>query len=205
MVSQNLLKVSDTKVIAVNLGLSSGICWGDRNIGAKSPEDFGEYFAWGETVPKSSYTWETYSLCDGSRSTQTKYCTNSAYGEVDDKAFLERANDVASTVLGSKWRMPTNSDFNELIQECKWRTVRKNGCICFKVTGPNGKSIYLPAAGFQNGKDDCSVAYDGFYWSSSLDEEKPYNAYYMNIGDGYQFVGCDHRELGLTVRAVTSM
>ena len=80
---------------AVDLGLPSGTLWADRNIGADSPEGYGDYFAWGETRPKSTYSWSTYKYCKGSYDTMTKYCTDSSRGTVDNKTVLEAADDAA--------------------------------------------------------------------------------------------------------------
>ena len=91
----------------VDLGLTSGTLWATCNVGATAPEDYGDYFAWGETEPKEDYSWSTYKWCNGSYKTQTKYCTNSKYGTVDDKTELEPEDDAAFVNWGSTWRMPT--------------------------------------------------------------------------------------------------
>ena len=111
---------------AVDLGLPSGTLWADRNIGANSPEGYGDYFAWGETRPKSEYNWSTYKYCKGSDKTITKYCDDSSYGTVDNKTVLEPSDDAATANWGSNWRMPTHGEQVELNEKCKWTwTTRK--------------------------------------------------------------------------------
>ena len=91
----------------VDLGLPSGTLWATCNVGANSPEEYGDYFAWGETTTKSSYSWSTYKYCKGSSSTMTKYCTSSYYGTVDNKTELEPSDDAATANWGSEWQMPS--------------------------------------------------------------------------------------------------
>ena len=153
---------------AVDLGLPSGTLWADRNIGANSPEGYGDYFAWGETRPKSEYNWSTYNYCKGSDKTIAKYCDDSSYGTVDNKTVLEPSDDAATANWGAAWRMPTHEEQVELNEKCKWTWTTRNGVKGYKVTGPNGNSIFLPAAGYVI---DIDIVYSGtysIYWSSSL-------------------------------------
>lgn len=120
----------------VDLGLS--VYWCSCNVGAESPEEFGDYFAWGETKPKSKYTKETYSYYD---SNTAQY--------IDIGANIEGTEYDAATVnLGSDWRMPTYTEINELKTNCNWEWSQINGKNGYVVTGPNGNSIFLPAAGY---------------------------------------------------------
>ena len=107
----------------VDLGLPSGTLWADRNVGADSPEAYGDYFAWGETTPKSTYNWSTYKWCNGDRYTMTKYCTSSSYGTVDNKTVLDPEDDVAHVKWGGIWRMPTKAEMLELQDRCTCRTT----------------------------------------------------------------------------------
>ena len=91
----------------VDLGLPSGTLWATCNVGASSPEEYGDYFAWGETEPKNDYNWSTYKYCKGSSTTMTKYCTSSSYGTVDNKTELEPSDDAATVNWGSNWQMPS--------------------------------------------------------------------------------------------------
>ena len=144
----------------VDLGLS--VKWATFNVGASSPEDYGDYFAWGETEPKETYSWATYKWCDGTASNITKYNT------ADGKTILEPADDAAQVHWGGKWRMPTKAECQELIDSCTWEWTTSNNINGYRVTGPNGHSIFLPAGGVRI--NDVSYAIDefGYYWSSSL-------------------------------------
>ena len=152
---------------AVDLGLS--VKWATCNVGASSPEDYGDYYAWGETEKKSSYDWKSYKWCKGSSSSMTKYCTSSSYGTVDNKTVLDPEDDVAHVKWGGSWRMPTWVEQYDLHENCIWTWMTQNGTKGYKVTSKlNGNSIFLPAAGYRY---DSSLGYagsDGFYWSSSL-------------------------------------
>lgn len=180
----------------VDLGLS--VKWATCNVGASKPEDYGDYYAWGETTTKSDYSWETYKWCKGTDDTMTKYCTDSDYGTVDNRTTLTSSDDVATVKWGSKWRMPTREEMKELDEDCTWTWTTQNGVRGMKVKGPNGNSIFLPAAVFSFGK-----VY-GSYWSATLYEDFNKRAYRRGFNDGGYYWGdwldrCD----GLTVRPVT--
>ena len=155
----------------VDLGLPSGTLWATCNVGANSPEEYGDYFAWGETEPKSEYSWSTYKYCQGTETTMTKYCTNSEYGTVDNKTELEAADDAATVNWGSDWQMPSMEQYDELINSSytttTWATL--NGVYGRKITSKsNGNSIFLPAAGYSYGTDINFVGVYGSYWSRTL-------------------------------------
>ena len=161
----------------VDLGLS--VKWATCNVGASTPEEYGDYFALGETQPKDYYDWSTYKWCNGSYNSQTKYCTNSSYGTVDNKTTLELSDDAARANWGGSWRMPTDAEITELREQCTWTWTSQNDVNGYKVTSKsNGNSIFLPAAGYRS-----SSLYDagrcGYYWSSSLDAVFPYDACYL--------------------------
>ena len=189
-------------VNAVDLGLPSGTLWADRNVGADAPEAYGDYFAWGETEPKSYYDWSTYKWCNGSYDTHIKYCTSSSYGTVDGKTVLDLEDDAAYVNMGSEWRMPTYAEMQELMDNCTTTRTIQNGVNGRKVTGKNGNSIFLPAAGCLNNNCLLGGGFYGFYWSSSLDESCPGNGceLYFN-SDIYNWDG-RNRNHGQTVRAV---
>ncbi len=154
-------------VDAVDLGLS--VKWATCNVGASEPWEYGGYYAWGETEEKSDYSWETYKWCNGSSDSMTKYCTNSIYGRVDKKIVLDPEDDVAHVKWGDSWRMPTLEEHKELLDECTWEWTELNGVNGFRVTGPNGNSIFLPAAGCLIGTGLVFTGPgNGYYWSSSL-------------------------------------
>lgn len=132
---------------AVDLGLS--VMWATCNLGANSPEEYGSYYAWGETEEKNYYDWGTYKWCEGAKNTLTKYCTNISDGTVDGKTELDIEDDAAHVNLDGSWRMPTKIEMEELISECTWKWTECNGVNGQLVTGPNGNSIFLPAAGYR--------------------------------------------------------
>ena len=164
----------------VDLGLPSGLKWATCNVGATKPEEYGNYYAWGESEAKTTYNWSTYKWCNGSYDTPTKYCTNSYYGTVDNKTVLELADDAARANWGGAWRMPTDAEWTELRENCTWTWTTKNGVNGYEVKSEtNGNSIFLPAAGYRGngGLDDAGSR--GYYWSSSLnadDADDPYAA-----------------------------
>ena len=169
---------TESKYNAIDLGLPSGRKWATCNVGASSPEEYGSYYAWGETEKKSNYDWSTYKWCNGSENTMTKYCIHSYYGTVDNKTVLDPEDDVAYVKWGGDWRMPTTDEQRELLNNCDWEWTTLNGVKGYKVTGPNGNSIFLPAAGFRSGTDVLRRDDYGDYWSSSLycnDEDIAYN------------------------------
>ena len=142
----------------VDLGLS--VKWATFNVGASKPEDYGDYFAWGETEPKEEYSWANYEW--GTTSNLTKYNTT------DGKTILETEDDAAHVHWGGKWRMPTVEEQTELREQCIWTWTSINGIWGHLVTGPNGKSIFLPAAGNITNTDLSYANVMGYQWSSSV-------------------------------------
>ena len=195
-------KLNTVTYNAVDLGLPSGTLWADRNVGADAPEAYGDYFAWGETTPKSYYYWDSYKWCNGSDDTQTKYCTSSYYGTVDNKTTLDLEDDAAYVNMGAEWRMPTTTEQQELLNNCTWTWTTQNGVKGYKVTGKNGNSIFLPAAGFRYDSDLGAAGSHGYYCSSSLSESYPSRAYELGFrsDDYYWYDGV--RYYGQSVRAV---
>ena len=158
----------------VDLGLPSGVKWATFNVGATKPEEYGDYFAWGETEPKELYDWSTYKWCDGSYNTLTKYNTDSEYGVVDNKKILESSDDVAYVNWGGNWRMPSVDEWNELLSHCSLKWEERNGVSgVVLVSVQNGNSLFLPAAGvyhYNNGL--ISQNTEGYYRTNSLDESR---------------------------------
>ncbi len=184
----------------VDLGLS--VKWATCNVGATKPEEYGNYYAWGETTPKSTYKWSTYKWCNGSYDTMTKYCTDSDYGTVDNKTVLDKEDDAAAVNMGGSWRMPTVEEQTELRTECTWTWTTLNGVNGYNVEGPNGNSIFLPAAGYRDVSGLGIAGSYGDYWSSSLNTGGSGSAYDLSFGsDG---VGWDYsrRYCGQSVRGV---
>ena len=188
----------------VDLGLPSSLKWATCNVGATTPEEYGDYFAWGEVEPKVEYTWSTYKY--GSDYTQlTKYCNDSSYGKdgfTDNKTELDPEDDAAAVNWGGSWRMPTTVEQDELCYNCTWTWITQNGVNGYKVTGPNGNSIFLPAAGYIFGGtlDDAGSFVQ--YWSSSLGTGSPYYAYVVEFtSNNVNRDGCS-RYYGFSVRPV---
>lgn len=196
----------------VDLGLPSGTKWASCNVGATTPEEYGEYFAWGETSPKENYEWSTYRWCNGNINTVTKYCSISDYGNdgfTDNLTTLEASDDAATANWGAGWRMPTDTDVQELFYYCNRTWITQNGVYGRLFIGPNGNSIFLPAAGALVGYDHYgpspySDEYIGSYWSSSLYVEDSNIAGSLSFDseDNYNWYNNEHRYKGFSVRAV---
>ena len=188
----------------VDLGLS--VKWATCNVGATKPEEYGDYFAWGETQPKDYYDWSTYKWCNGSYNTLTKYNNSSSYGTVDNKTTLDLSDDAARANWGGSWRMPTKAEQDELREQCTWTWTTQNGVNGYKVTskksGYTNKSIFLPAAGYRYDSSLSNAGSRGCYWSSSLLTGDPYDAYDLGFFSGYVGWGNGNRYVGFTVRPV---
>lgn len=171
---------------AVDLGLS--VRWMACNLGASSPEEYGDYYAWGEIEPYYSshdpltwktgktagYTWASYKWCNGSSSSLTKYNIRETRGTVDGKNILSEDDDAAHIILGGEWRLPTDTEWQELIDNCTWTWTTANGINGFLVTsnrpGYTDNSIFIPAAGVHSGAMNLfSAGTYGYYWSSTID------------------------------------
>lgn len=187
----------------VDLGLPSGTLWATCNIGATNPEDAGMYFAWGETSGKSSFDWSNYQHCNGTSSSMTKYCTSSSYGIVDNKTVLDSTDDAATVNWGENWRMPTKAEFEELNSKCTRTWVTINNMSGFTFKGPNGKSIFIPAAGKNNKLENSIWSPAGCYWTSTLGTNNtPYNVDFDRPGF---YIDCNtsgYKYLGQSVRPV---
>ena len=205
-------KISIPYTEYVDLGLPSGTLWATCNIGASSPEGYGDYFSWGETEGyndgKTSFSWSTYKWCEGSSSTMTKYCTNSGYGYngfTDNKTELDLEDDAAYVNWGPRWRIPSLEQMQELINSeyttTEWTT--QNGVNGHKITSnTNGNSIFLPAAGYRGSSSLGSAGSDGYYWSRTLHSGNPINARDLYLITSYIDTGSDYRYFGQSVRPV---
>ena len=199
---------------AIDLGLPSGTLWANCNVGASSPEEYGLYFAWGETQGYTSDTsdghsfdWESYKWCNGSYARMTKYCTRSSYGHngfTDGLTELLPEDDAATANWGSDWRMPSIEQFDELFfseyTTTEWTTM--NGVIGRKITSKsNGNSIFLPADGFRSVASLYDVG-SAYYWSRSLSTYYSYCAGYLSFSSGGVYGEYDYRYYGRSVRPV---
>jgi len=191
----------------VDLGLS--VKWATCNVGASRPEEYGDYYAWGETEVKNDYCWNTYKWCKGSDVTLIKYCldgSNGYNGYIDDKVELELDDDVAHVKWGGSWRMPTKCEQAELLDNCTWDWVEENGVNGYRVTsnmpGFTDSSIFLPVAGYRSSTSLSHTGSIGYYWSSSLDDDMQVFAWYINFNSANDFSGSFSRVFGQSVRPV---
>lgn len=207
---------------SVDLGLPSGLKWASFNLGASAPEQLGDYFAWGEIEPyyssqdpltwkegkESGYSWTSYKWCMGTPKTLTKYCTNSpddTYGYngfTDDKTVLDIEDDVAGLNLGGKWRMPTETEWAELIENCTWTWTTQNEVNGMLVTASNGNSLFFPCAGFRYSAVIAGVGSYGRYWSSSLYTVLPNNAWSVYFSSSKLRSEFNSRHDGFSIRPV---
>jgi len=194
------------KVQWVDLGLPSGLLWADRNLGAEKPEDYGNYYAWGETSPKEVYDWNTYAY--GNYNALTKYCSDYNCGLnyfTDNLTTLEASDDAATVNIGGGARMPSDAEWQELLDNTISTWTTRNGVYGRLMTASNGKSIFLPAASWCEGSNPYNVGESGFYWSSTLDTY-PNNALCLDFDQDDQYLSLvlsfRTRNCGCSVRAV---
>lgn len=194
-----------TMVQWVDLGLPSGLLWADRNVGAQSPEDYGNYYAWGETSPKEVYDWSTYAY-GNDYDALTKYCNMSDFGLngfTDNLTTLEASDDAATVNLGGNARTPRDYEWRELMDNTTATWTTRNGVYGRLFTASNGKSIFLPAAGCRLGSNLEDAGEFGLYWSSSLKTDFPNDAWDFFFNSYNQYVSYDgYRGFGYSVRAV---
>ena len=178
---------------AIDLGLPSGTKWASWNVGASAPEEYGGYYAWGETEEKDYYDWSTYTHCDGS----WKTCHHIG----DDIAGTEY--DVAHMKWGGDWRMPSIDQIKELKDNCTQTWTTQNGVNGILVTGPNGATIFLPAAGSHWDDGLYNEGSVGYFWSSSFGPGSECFAYDLDFDSGsWSWGRSGYRYAGFSVRAV---
>jgi uncharacterized protein (TIGR02145 family) len=164
----------DLTYIPMYVEMGPDIVWGTMNLGASSPEEVGDYLAWGETAPKASYGWNNYRF--GSQNALTKYVTDNAYGSVvDHRTALLPEDDAASLRLGQGWRIPTSQEWMWLSNNCTWTETTQNGVagylVTSKVSGYAGNSIFLPKGGYYSSNSILHAGEYGYYWSSTLQSD----------------------------------
>ena len=190
----------------VDLGLPSGMFWANCNVGADNPEDYGDYFAWGETQPRDYYSWSTYQYCHGTSGTLTKYCNKSSYGYngfIDNLTTLLPVDDAATANWGYEWRMPTQEEWQELFDNTTNTWTTKNGVNGRAFTAANGNSVFMPAAGSINGSSNSNIGSSNYCWSSSLGTSYPYQARCMYFSrSSASCTSQRNRFFGHSVRAV---
>lgn len=186
----------------VDLGLPSGLLWARCNLGANTPEELGNYYAWGETMPKEIYNDCTYRYCtaNGTQTIWTKYNPSS-----DTLTTLEAIDDAATAALGNDTRTPTKADWQELIDNTTFELATENNVDGWRLTSiVNGNTLFLPANGYLSGEDTHFFGENGGYWSSSLHVEHPGYAWYLCFkrNTQEQHIYSQNRYFGLMVRAV---
>lgn len=202
-ISYGDVKHFTTKILpevgAVDMGLS--VLWRQYNVGAAKPEEYGDYYAWGETAPKSTYTGSNYKFRYDNNFNLTKYVTNGRYGTVDNKTVLDLEDDVAHVKLGGRWRMPTDQECFELISGPNTVVQAKvlNGVAGYLVTSKiTSNSIFFPRAGFSHERTSMQPI-SCMLWSSSLDGESDLRARTLHI---LYYLSYPTRDIGCPVRAV---
>ena len=186
----------------VDLGLPSGTLWATCNVGATTPEGYGDCFAWGEVTPKKRYDWDTYKYCyDGIQSALTKYCTDGRYGDgrhgkkgfYDNLIVLQASDDAATVIWGDEWCTPTKEQWDELVSNTTSERMERNGIGGRLYTSKkNGATIFLPLVGGSNAQ----------YWSSSLEAKDSSEAWAYVINPAVWRVESIIRSVGVRVRPV---
>ena len=216
-------------------GTTYNLYWAESNLCesglCKTPEDFGDYYAWGETLPyyvaghsqdnpctdwrsgKYGYDWNSYKLCNGDNNKLTRYCPLDRMDYWDGKgkpdnvtefSDYDYVDDAARAVLRGKWRLPTRLEWEALCEQCTWTWTSLNGVIGYQVTATNGNGIFIPATGYREDNVLREVGVSGNYWSSTADPEYPDYAWYMFYKKD-RYVGKFHssRYYGQSIRPVT--
>lgn len=182
----------------IDMGLPSGTKWAFCNLGAKTNTDYGGYYAWGETDAKTSFSWKNYKYSGNTANSLTKYCTKSSYGRVDNKTSLEQVDDRVKTDYGYYFSIPTKEDWQELIDYCKWTRYDNH----FMVKGPNGNVIVLPSGGYMDGLNAYDAGVEGCYWTSTVDEQSPDDAWFVHINNAKPTFYSYYRYQGRCIRPV---
>ena len=189
----------------IDLGLPSGTKWACCNVGAEKPEAYGEYFAWGETEEKGSYSPKSYKYCtgddtdgDGWYDANVKYIEE----EQDFGEIITGTHDVATVKWGETWQIPTLAQIRELLENCSSEWTKVNDVEGRRFTGSNGASIFLPAAGNRNGGSRVLVGSSGNYWSSTWGTSDASRANELIFDSGYIDASTAYRYNGRSVRPV---
>ena len=190
--------VAEPEIVAQAVDLGLSVKWATNNLGAETPSQFGYYYSWGETDPKSAFNNLNYKWYDNTSGKYSKYVTDTVYGKIDGKYVLDIEDDAARQTWGGNWRMPTQDEFDELFRNCAWEWTTDNGVNGYKLTAKNGNSIFLPAAGYDGVSEQ---GYLGAYWTSSLGSVNT-NAQLYYIDDSYAGMTPAGRVWGFSIRPV---
>ena len=203
--------VMSKKEAYVDLGLPSRTLWANCNVGTNKPEGLGDYFAWGEVTPKTTYSWANYAHCNGAANQLTKYCNDPAYGYnhfTDTLTVLDRPDDAGWCNFDSNLgpRLPSQEQWQELFQHTTHTWTTLNGVEGVRFEANNGNSIFLPAAGMRHDDGNTVGVEHGYYWLNSLDEGNPTSAWNFMIGADLDVIGNSTstapRNVGFSVRPV---
>jgi len=195
-----------SNVEAIDLGLS--VLWASCNLGAEERYDLGDFYAWGETEPKTNYDWSTYKWCEGTSTSLTKYNTDPNYGIVDNKTVLDPEDDAARVKWGGKWRMPTMEEVRELNNDdnCEWAMLNDNGVLGFLVRGKKpgyiDNEIFLPMSGVYRCSTLVETNETGIYWASCISDQDHSKSMYIFSYDYHSGLGRDARRWGVSIRPV---
>lgn len=190
----------------VDLGLPSGTLWATCNIGANKPEGYGNYYVWGETQTKSSYSWATYEYTKGYSEKLKKYCNKSDYGDngfTDNLTTLQGSDDPAAAIWGGGWHTPSKEQWDELLANTTHQWTTQNGVAGRLFTSKkNGKTLFLPASGHRRLSELINAGSVGDYWSRSLSTDYPVNAWSFGFNSDYYGMNYYDRVNGFSVRPV---
>ena len=181
----------------IDLGLPSGTLWACCNVGASAPKGYGDHYAWGETNPKSVYNWDTYQYGYYNYDEDYSHLVNIG-SDIAGTSY-----DAATANWGAPWRMPSLTQIEELLNNCTSTWTTQNGVYGREFTGPNGVTIFLPAAGYRWDGELGNVGSIGYYWSSTLDASHPSGACSLHFYSGSAEWGNIYRSYGRTVRHVS--
>lgn len=189
----------------MDLGLPSGTLWATTNLGAAEPEDAGDYFAWGEVEAKTSFTSATYAYEQNAEGL-TKYvpkrqCMFGYSKFYDDLTCLDTSDDAARMAWGEGWGIPTYAQMKELIACCTWEWTQE-GMHGYRVFGPNGQSIFIPAAGCYSASRQIGVGKDAYLWLSDLYTPVPTQAYSLFFNEKAHYLSMFARNGGQPIRPV---
>lgn len=196
----------------IDLGLPSGTLWAACNVGANTPEGYGDYFAWGEIQYKTRYDWATYKYSKTKKRLfkevevlLTKYCRQAEYGYegfTDRLTELQASDDAAVANWGNGWRTPPMDQWDELLENTSNKWTTQNGVKGRLFTAKNGQTLFLPAAGYRWDSELHLAGAGGYYWSRSLLTDSPGSAWSLYFDSDDCYVGHGYRDTGFSVRPV---
>ena len=197
-------KENITQPIAIDLGLPSGTLWSDRNLGAESVTEYGDYYMWGSTEPCTDKPCDwSHAPFNGGFQRHNLDMFETFRTEAFSNGILSDQYDAAHVQLGGNWRIPTKGQFKELLDCTKSEWVVLNGVNGRRFTSKtNGNSIFIPAAGSRNGSSIYVVGSGARLWSSTLGSGNPYGAYGLYFYSGFVVWNRNYRSFGLSVRPV---